>query len=218
MSKKKNPKKILFIFLAIEMIITSFNVFFVVKNKQKDVKTIPEISNVAQQSSIEAIEKKIKIDVTNKNIPNELNGNYYYSSIVEIVSENEAISSDKELTYTEINKISNNSIKDELHLLKHRHFNEYISFCNGKYIMQNNNVLAEEGFYYGNTDKTYIYIKNTNGTIEHEGTYYSISYTVSLSGYWLKTAQENDNTKLYVREKILCNGKYYYVTYEYKFK
>lgn len=231
--QKKNKKRILYILMIIELVIASFNIFLVIPKKDKTINNIPEISNVAQtptntkeleelkkleelKTQITVIEKLVINDVVNKNISVELNGNYKYKSIIELVYEGESLSSDKELISYEINGKSKSELEYELHIQKHRHFNEYISINNGYFRTQNNNVLTEEGFYYGNTDKSYAYIKNPNGNIELNGNYYSITYAISQTGYWLRTEHDTDGTKLYIRQKILCDGKYLLVTYEYE--
>lgn len=218
MCKKKISKKILIPIIAtVLVVIASISIFFVIKNNQKtEQQNIPEASDVSLKKNIDEIEKQITIDTLNKNIPVNLAGKYVYSSIIDLVYEENAVSVDPGLSYTQINKDTKDQLQAYLHKIKHSHFNEYISLYNGKYLKQNNNILAEEGFYYGNDNKSYLFIKNPYGTIEQDGNNYSISYEVSLTGYWLNSTQENDGTKLYVREKILCNNKFFVVTYLYK--
>lgn len=218
MCKKKIPKKILIPIIAtVLVVITSISIFFVVKNNKKtEQDNTPEASNVALKLTASEIDKKVNQDVVNKNVSVNLTGKYIYSSIVELVYEENAISAYQNLTYTKIDNSKASQLQNYLHKLKHRHYNEYISLYNGKYIKQNNNILAEEGFYYGNDDKSYIYIKNPDGTISQNNELYSISYEISQTGYWLNQTPENDGTQLYVREKILCNNRFFLVTYLYK--
>lgn len=217
MSKKKISKKILIPIIAtVLVVITSISIFFVSKNNKKSEQNLPEISDVSLKTNIADIEKQITIDTLNRNIPANLAGKYVYSSIIDLVYEENAVSVDPALSYTQINKDTKDQLQAYLHKIKHSHFNEYISLYNGKYRKQNNNILAEEGFYYGNDNKSYLFIKNPSGTIEQDSNNYSMSYEVSLTGYWLSSTQENDGTNLYVREKILCNDKFLFVTYLYK--
>ena len=73
--------------------------------------------------------------------------------------------------------------------------------------------------YFGNADKSAIFVKDKNGSTEIDETNYTEKYDISLTAYWLNNITNAQNNKIYIREKVFYGSvgeKYFYVTYEYK--
>ena len=217
MSKKKLAKKIIIPIILIALVASAITVFAVTKKKSKE--TPPIVSIVTNEER--DIEFEIQNAVANHNICKEYNGNYNYKSITDVSFANEISDKDKALTFKYITG-SPDENAFRLYLNKKKlaeQKDEFISLIEGQYTKTNAGLKSGEGFYYGNLDKSYIYVENPEGTIEMEDGKYSIELEISQTAYWLDKTVIPSPTTLYVREKYIydeLSSNFMYLTYVYE--
>lgn len=215
MTKKKIIKRVFIPIILLVAIVTTITIFAVNKKPKKE---LPVVSVVKQELGIEDI---INSDVINHKVCPEYNGNYIYKSIKDISFDENASDESKKIVYEYISGYPDkNSFLYFLNKEKHNQSkNEIITLLNGKYTKTNNSEKIAEGIYYGNLDKSYVYVENENGLIEIEETKYSIELEISNSAYWLGQNITPSNTIIYIREKYILNehsNNYFYITYVYQ--
>lgn len=216
--KKVFSKKIIIPIIALVLIVSAICVFLITNNKKPNNPEAPDASNVSQN---EIIENQINTDVLNRMVCEEYNGNYTFKSIVD-VSFDKKISYESEKTiYRSICGASDkNSFIRYLYTKKlNESKNEIITLVNGKYTKSQGNKKIENGVFYGNLNKSYIFIQDKNGATEINGRTYSISSELSLTGYWIINNISNSNITIYIREKFVydeISGSYINVTYAYE--
>lgn len=218
MSKKKIAKKII-IPIVLLVMIASAVCFFAVNKKSPEAP--PSVSHVNQNNDITTIENKINTDVINQNVCYDYNGNYVYKSIRDVSFNKEISSASETLTYEYISGYPDkNTFLYFLNKQKKAETkNEILTFLNGCYTKTVNSSKAAEGIYYGNSDKSYVYIESENGSIEIDETKYSIELEISFTAYWLEKPPTPSSTKIYVREKYIYDelaSNFLYVTYVYE--
>lgn len=215
MTKKKIIKRIVIPIVLLVAVVSTICIFAVNKKPKQE---IPIATVVNQEIDIEDI---IQTDVINLKICPEYNGNYVYKSIKDVSFSEDTSASSEEFAYEYISGYPDkNSFlyflnKQKLSETK----NEIITLVNGKYTKTNNKEKIEEGLYYGNLDKSYVYVENQDGTIEIEDTMYSIELEISHTAYWLEQNITPSSTKIYVREKYIYNehsSNFLYITYVYE--
>ena len=216
MNKKKIAKRIIIPIVLLVMVATAICVFAINK---KSPETPPPASQVSQNNS--NIEDNINTDVINQKICPEYNGNYVFKSIKDVSFNKDVSPSSEKLTYEYISGYPDKNTF--LYFLnkekKAETKNEIITLLNGNYTKTIDSTKVEEGIYYGNLDKSYIYIENEEGSIEIDETKYSIELEVSFTAYWLDKPVTPSNTKIYVREKYIYDelaSNFLYVTYVYE--
>ena len=229
MSEKKTKiKKIIVCILIVAVITSAVCVFFVAKNKKKKNNNNEPIITPVNQSSI--IESQINSDILNKKICADYDGNYIYYNVADISFSGETTYTERSNAYNTIANVSNKNsflryIKDKKN---YDSTSEIITLVNGKYTKTISRSRAENGLYFGNENKSVIYTRDNNGSIEIDEKLYSISLEISITGYWLSSnikenisnIEKKENISLiYIREKFKYSNndeKYLYVTYVYK--
>ena len=216
MSKKKLAKKIIIPVVLIALVASAI-IIFAVKKKPKS--NPPIVSVVTQQER--DIEFEINNAVINHNVSKEYNGNYVYKSIKDVSFANDISDEGKELVFKYITgRPDENAFR--LYLNKKKtieHKNEIISLIEGQYTKTIDGLKSSEGFYYGNLDKSFVYVESPDGTIEMEDGNYSIELEISQTAYWLNKTIIPSPTTIYVREKYLYDeqaSNFMYITYVYE--
>lgn len=215
---KKISKKIFIPIIIAMLIISSLAIFLVVKNNQKSTKSDNEITNVNQGNTID---QQANIDILNQKICADFRGNYVYDKVVGVTFEDNVSIEDQEKIFRSIAGVSDkNSYIYKLNTEKAVELSkETISLIGGNYSRIKNNRITEIGLYFGNADKSAIFVKDKNGSTEIDETNYTEKYDISLTAYWLNNITNAQNNKIYIREKVFYGSvgeKYFYVTYEYK--
>ena len=223
MSEKKSKlKKILIPIIIVVLIAIAVCLFFVFKAKNNNKNNNNPVENVNSNS----IESEINSDIINQKISPEYNGNYIFQAVMHIEL-------DSNLSIDELNKtykaLANNNVnvKDAntyySFLSDKKNYNktkEIITLVNGKYTKSIGSKMAESGLYFGNLNKSAIYKKDNSGSTIINNTNYSLSFEISLTGYWLpNNLSTNDGSIIYVREKVHYGNvgeKFVYITYAYK--
>lgn len=227
--KKTKAKKIIISVLIIALIATAVCVFLVSKNKKSDSDSPNNVIPVGQTSTLES---QINSDVINQKVCPEYNGNYIFYGVADI-SFNESLSRYDE--YQIYQSIAGSSIKDKntfIHWLNNQKYygktNEIISLIQGKYTKSIGQTKAESGLFFGNLNKSIIFLKDQNGTTIIDDKTYSQSFEISETGYWLspkslesfsKIEKDEDLEIIFIREKFEYGNnvkKFFYATYAYK--
>ncbi len=227
--KKSKAKKIIISVLIIALIATAVCVFFVTKNKKKKNDNSSPVIPVNQSKTIES---QINSDVINQKVCPEYNGNYIYYGIADI-SFNEIISRYDE--YQIYKYIAGSNINDKntfIHYLnnqkRYEKTGETITLLQGKYTKSIGSTKNESGLFFGNLNKSIIFLKDSNGTTVIDEKNYSQAFEISETGYWLsnkiiesfsKIEKNEDIEIIYLREKFYYGEnvkKFFYVTYAYK--
>lgn len=215
MSKKKLAKRIIIPIVLVALIATTAIILFAVNKKPKT--TPPIVSVVTQERDIEL---EIQNAVINHNVAEDFNGNYVYKSIKDIAFAKEMSEENKSLIFKHITgRPDENAFRVYLNNIKNNQKNEFISLIDGQYTKTIDSKKVNEGFYYGNLDKSYVYIENSEGSIELDGNKYSIELEISQTAYWLNKTIITSPTTLYVREKFMFakhSDNFVYVTYVYE--
>lgn len=227
--KKKKIKKIIISVLIIALIATAVCVFLVTKNKKNKKDSSSTIIPVSQNSTIES---QISSDVINQKVCAEYNGNYIYYSFADITFTESISKYDEIQIYQSIAGSNINDKNSFIHYLNnknnHNYTKESITLVNGKYTRSIGQTMIENGLFFGNLDKSIIFLKNPNGQTIIDEKNYSPSFEISQTGYWLSKPlidsfnklKTNDNLDfIFVREKIFYGNniqKYFYVTYAYQ--
>lgn len=220
MHKKKIAKKIIIPVILLVMIASAVCIFAINK---KPKTSPPPVSQVSQNNNnIDKIEAIISADVINQKVCSEFNGNYVYKSIKDVSFNKDIPSSSESLTYEYISGYPDKNTF--LYFLNKKKVeetkNEIITLISGSYTKTINSTKVSEGIYYGNLDKSYIYIENEKGSIDIDETKYSIELEISFTGYWLdRPPVTPSSTKIYVREKYIYDelaSNFLYVTYVYE--
>lgn len=218
MDKKKIfSKKIIIPVVILILVVSAICIFLITNNKKDNKPAAPDASNVSQT---EVIENEINIDVLNKKICQEYNGNYTFKSIVDVSFDRKISYENEKLIYGSISGFSDkNSFIYYLYNKKvNDSKNEIITLVNGKYVKTKNNRKVENGIFYGNLNKSYVYVLDKDGSIEIDNRNYSIVSEISNTGYWLVNNIDQESTTIYIREKYVydnVSGNYLYVTYAY---
>ena len=218
MSKKKIAKKIIIPILLLALIATAICIFAINK---KPNSTPPSVSQVSQNNNIDTVENNIKTDVINQKVSPEYNGNYIYKSIKDVSFSKDISSTSESLTYEYISGYPDkNTFLYFLNKQKTTEAkNEILTFLNGNYTQTVNSSKINEGIYYGNKDKSYVYVEDETGNVEIDGTKYSIELEISFTAYWLDKPVTPSSTRIYVREKYIYDelaSNFLYVTYVYE--
>lgn len=215
MAKKVKLLKISMVFIVILALILTAVCVFIIKNKQKHETPKPTLSE------LELTELNIRKDVANNTVCTEYNGDYKINSVVDISFEDN-------LSIQEQNNIFNNiaGTKDKNSFAnylyqskKNSENNEILCLHDGVYSKTKNNIKLQKGLYFGNLDKSYVYVENINGTIIINNITHSIDFEISKTAYWTSKNLTSSTTKIYVREKYYydeISGKFFYVTYAYE--
>ena len=216
MSKKKLAKKIIIPVVLVVLIATAIIIFAV--NKKPKTNT-PNVSIVTHDN--QNIELEIQDAVLNHNVSKEFNGNYVYKSIKDVSFANEISDSDKALTFKYLTgRPDENAFRLYLNNKKTSESeNEILTFIEGQYTKTTNGTKTSEGFYYGNLNRSYVYVEDPNGSIEIEENKYSIEIEISQTAYWLNKSIVTSPTIIYVREKYVYDelaSNFMYITYAYE--
>lgn len=224
MSEKKSKlKKILIPIIIIVVIAAAICLFFVIKSKNNKKNNNNSAENVSNSSNIE---EQINSDIINQNISVEYNGNYIFSSILNIEFDGNPSIDEKNKIYKALanNNIRvkdantfGNFISDKKDYKKTK---EIITLVNGRYTKSIGSTMAESGLFYGNLNKSLIYVKDSDGPTIINGSKYSSSFEISLTGYWLpNNLSSNNGSYIYIREKVHYGNtgeKFVYITYMYE--
>ncbi len=216
--KKSKAKKIIISVLIVVLIVSTICIFAVIKTKKK--KNNADIINPVTQSP--SIEEQINSDIINQKICTEYNGNYIFSSVVDIYFDDDLTIAEQNYAYYSIS----NTVKDKNSFVYYLTVQnnpattkEKITLVNGKYTKVSGTTKTEKGRYYGNLDKSYVYITDPNGSITLNGQNYSKAFEISQTGYWISNKLSASSTTIYLREKLSygnVGNKYLYVTYAYE--
>lgn len=218
MHKKKIAKKIIIPVILLVMIASAVCVFAINK---KPKASPPPASNVSQNNNNSNIEAKVSADVINQKVCSEFNGNYVYKTVKDVSFNKDIPASSESLTYEYISGYPDKNTflyflnKQKLEETK----DEIITLINGSYTKTVSSKKVAEGIYYGNQDKSYIYVENEQGSINLDNVKYSIELEVSFTAYWLERPITPSSTKIYVREKYIYDelaSNFLYVTYVYE--
>lgn len=221
MDKKKIfSKKIIIPVILLVLVLSITSIFLVAKNSKKDKNNIAPEVEVVNQTKI--IENEINKDVTNRKICSEYNGNYTFKSVLDITFDEEMSDESEKLLYKYISGCpdKNSFIYYMNTLSRQQKDGQIISLIEGKYTKSKNKIKLESGLYYGNLNKSYVFVEDKNGTIEIDKRYHKISFEISLNCYWLNNMIHNNVNSLYIREKYTYDsvaGNYFYITYLYEF-
>ncbi len=216
MEKKKLAKRIIIPIILVAVIASAVIIFAV----NKKPKTNPPIVSVVSQQERD-IEFEINNAVINHNVSKEYNGNYVYKSIKDISFANDISEDTKALVFKHFTgKSDENAFR--LYLNKQKlseNQNEYITLIEGQYTKTINSQKVSEGFYFGNLDKSYIYVENPKGNVEIKDSKYSIELEISQTAYWLDKTIIPSPTTIFVREKFIYDelaSNFMYITYVYE--
>lgn len=215
MAKKVKLSKINIVLIVILSLLLTTVCLFVIKNNQKrDIATKPAIS------ALEQIELDIKKDVANNNVQSEYNGKYKLSSIVDISFEENLSNEEETAIYSIFNAKDKNTFATYIYNNKKSSTSdEIICFSDGLYSKSKNRLIIEKGLFYGNLNKSYVYVQNNNGTVMINNILHSIDFEISKTAYWVSKNLNGNDTKIYIREKFYydeTNNKFFYVTYSYE--
>lgn len=217
MEKKKIfSKKILIPIIVLVLVISVTSIFLLnKKSNTKETQFVEPINNIA------LIEANINNDVLNLNVCVNYNGNYKFEAIADISIPNDITKENEYLIYKSFTGAEDkNSFLCYLYSQKIIDSkNEKISLINGKYTKSISSNKKEQGLYFGNADKSYIYIEDDSATIEIYGKKHKTGSEISLTGYWLPNPNNNQSKYIYIREKFYydnINSSFIYVTYIYK--
>ena len=227
--KKSKVKKIIISVLIVALIATAICVFFVSKNNKNKNSNQNNVTPVSQSSSIEG---QINSDVINQKVCPEYNGNYIFYGVADI-SFTESLTRYDE--YQIYQSIAGSSIKDKntfIHWLNgqksYSKTGEIISLIQGKYTKSIGQTKAESGLFFGNLNKSIVFLKDQNGTTIIDEKKYSQAFDISETGYWLSESLRNSFAKIeknddieivFIREKFEYGNnvkKFFYVTYAYQ--
>lgn len=215
MAKKIKLSKLNIVLIVILTLLLTSVCIFVIKNKQKH--ETPKYS----PSELEQIEIDINKDVVNNIIRTEYNGNYKFSSVVDISFEEDLTNAEQKEIFKSISgaKDKNTFATYLYNNKKSSSSGEIICFNDGAYSKSKNNSVVEKGLYYGNLNKSYVYVQNKNGTVIINNTPHSIDFEISKTAYWSSKNISQSETKIFIREKYYydeVNDKFLYVTYSYE--
>lgn len=227
--KKTKTKKIIISVLIIALIATAVCVFLVSKNKKSGNNSNDVIIPIGQTSTIES---QINSDVINQKVCPEYNGNYSFYGIADISFTESLSRYDEQQIY---NFISGTTIKDKntfIHWLnnqkRYESTGEIISLIQGKYTKSIGQTKAESGLFFGNLNKSIVFLRDPEGTTIVDEKTYSQAFDISENGYWLspkvqekfaEIENKEDIEILFIREKFYYGNKiqkFFYVTYAYK--
>jgi len=227
--KKTKAKKIIISVLIVALVATAICVFFVTKNKKNKNSNQNNVTPINQSSSIES---QINSDVINQKVCPEYNGNYIFYGVADI-SFTESLSKYDE--YQIYKSIAGSSIKDKNTFIywlnnqrRYEKTGEIISLIQGKYTKSIGQTKAESGLFFGNLNKSIVFLKDPNGTTIVDEKNYSQAFEISETGYWLtqklrdsfSNIEKNDNLEIvFIREKFEYGNnvkKFFYATYAYQ--
>lgn len=218
MDKKKISKKIIIPAIILVLVIGITSIFLLNKNKKNTNNSSPSIETVNQNTDLE---NEIQTDVINQKISAEYNGNYKFKSIADISFAKEISRDSERLIYEYFTGAKDKaSFRYYLDTNKAQNSkNEIITLVNGKYSKSINKKLTEQGLYFGNQNKSYVYTESNTGTIEINNKKHEIGFEISLNGYWIKNNLLTNSNIIYIREKFYYDNieeNFIYVTYIYE--
>lgn len=215
MNKKKLLLRIFIPLILIVVIVSAVSIFL---GKTPSKQQTPDASFVNHTLNVET---QIQTDVLNQKVCPEYNGNYKYKSIQDVSFNREISSASERLTYEYISGYPDKNTF--LYFMNKKKLaetqNEIITLVNGKYTKTKDSTKITEGIYYGNLNKSYVYIENKSGTIEIDETLYLIELEISQTAYWINKPIHSSGCELFVREKYVYDkhaSNYLYITYVYE--
>lgn len=222
--EKKKVKKILIPIISVVLIITIAAAFLVYKsnNNSSNKNQNNNASNVL--NTTERKDLDIFNSWTNKEYSVDYNGNYTFSSVY-------SVNFNPLLTREQIEKLyfdiagtyDNNGFMSYLYNEKKKTTRrETISIVNGQFSRSVKYIgIKESGYFYGNNNRSYLYIKNSNNELITKSNGDKYLYEISLTAYNLssKNTVSTSENKLFITEHIFSsknpNTELYSVTYEY---
>lgn len=221
--KKSKAKKIIISILIVALIATAVCIFLVTKNKKNNKTENNSVTPISQTSSIES---EINSDVINQKVCQEYNGNYIFYGVADISFEESLSRYDEYKIYQSIAGSNTTDKNSFIHYLNKQNnydnTNKIITLVNGKYTLSIGQTKAESGLFFGNLNKSIIFIKDPKGTTIIDEKNYSQAFEISQTGYWLSnkiTEKNSDLDIIYIREKFYYGNnvkKFFYVTYAYQ--
>ena len=228
--KKTKLKRILIPIIAVVLVVSLTAGFFIIKNKASSKTPVEQepATNVALTS------KQIELDIfntwTDEKYSVEYNGNYKFSSIL-------SINFNPELTEEQVTKVYKNvaGANDRNGFMKHLYDAkkkdtrfEVISIVDGQFTRCDKFTYSyrvkQSGYFYGNTNRSYLYIDNGAGTTQTRNDGAGYMYEISQSGYGLLSntnfGNSSLNVKLYITEHFYSSvnpkTELYSITYIYE--
>lgn len=222
--EKKKVKKILIPIISVVLVIAITATFLIFKNNNSSNNKLQnnEASNVLNTT------QRLDLDIfnswTNKEYSVDYNGNYKFSSIYSVNFNPLLIKEQIDKIYSNVaGTHDNNGFISYLYNEKKKSSRrETISIINGQFSRSVKFIgVKESGYFYGNNNRSYLYIKDSNNELKLKPNGDKYLYEISLTAYNLSnrntiTTKEN---KLFITEHIFSaknpNLELYSVTYEY---
>lgn len=227
---KTKLKRILIPIIAVILVVSLTAGFFIIKNNASSKSPANENSatNVADSSNL--IERDIFNAWTDEKYSVDYNGNYKFSSILS-VNFNPALTDEQiSMVYKNVgNTYDRNGFMKYVYSTKKKATRfEVISLVDGQFTQSDvynySSVVKSSGYFYGNLNRSYLYIDNGTGTAISRNDGAGYIYEISQTGYGLTSNVSfenlNSNTKLFVTEHFYSSKtpktELYSVTYIYE--
>ena len=213
-NKKHLSKKIIFPLVLVVVAVVVIGCFFAFRKPKDSQSSAPAVDIVAQYDK-ESYAAALRLE----KCP-DYNGNYKFTSVLDVSFDEDYSTQQQNIIFQAINgSRDKNEFISKIHDKKQKQAaeNEIITLANNKYTKSKNGSTLEYGVFYGNRNKSYVYINDSTGTITIEGIRYSEGFEISLTGYWISNIVSSNNT-LYIKEKYkygTLSDKYLVVTYQY---